>query len=153
MTAAQVFAIANLVALTGWLILMIAGRKPLVASLVTGAILPILFAILYSWLLMSHWSEAKGGFGSLADVQMLFSNEWILLAGWVHYLAFDLFIGSWEVRDAQRFGIPHWAVMPSLVLTFLFGPVGLLLYLVIRMFRIRNLNIEPDGLTSKSHIF
>jgi ABA4-like protein len=143
MTAAQVFSIANLIALTGWLVLIIVGRKMWVAPLVTGAILPLLFAALYSWLVISYWSETKGGFGSLADVRMLFSNEWILLAGWVHYLAFDLFIGSWEVRDAQHFGIPHWAVIPSLILTFLFGPVGLLLYFVIRTLRIRKLNIEP----------
>ena len=58
----------------------------------------------------------------------------MLLAGWTHYLAFDLFIGGWEVRDAQRRGIPHLLVVPALVLTFLFGPAGLLLYLAIRRF-------------------
>lgn len=57
---------------------------------------------------------------------------WLLLAGWVHYLAFDLFIGSWEVRDAQRHGLSHLLVVPCLALTFLFGPVGLLLYLGLR---------------------
>ncbi|HEU6452531.1 MAG TPA: ABA4-like family protein, partial [Gemmatimonadaceae bacterium] len=61
-----------------------------------------------------------------------FENPWALLAGWVHYLAFDLFVGGWEVRDAQRRGIPHLLVVPALVLTFLFGPGGLLLYLAIR---------------------
>ena len=62
-------------------------------------------------------------------MRRLFGDEALLLAGWVHYLAFDLFVGSWEVRDAQRLGIPHLLVVPCLVLTFLFGPVGLLLYL------------------------
>jgi hypothetical protein len=65
-------------------------------------------------------------------VSALFSNPWVLLAGWTHYLAFDLFIGGWEVRDAQRRGIPHLFIVPALVLTFLFGPAGLLLYLAIR---------------------
>jgi len=65
------------------------------------------------------------------------------LAGWVHYLAFDLFIGSWEVRDANRHGIPPWAIIPSLILTFLFGPMGLLLYFLIRIARIRRLIVEP----------
>ena len=51
--------------------------------------------------------------------------------------------GCWEVRDARHHDIPHWAVIPSLILTFLFGPVGLLLYFLIRIFRIRKLNIEP----------
>jgi hypothetical protein len=62
----------------------------------------------------------------------LFRNEYLLLAGWIHYLAFDLFIGSWQVRDAERNGVPHLAVVPCLVLTFLLGPTGLLLYLLIR---------------------
>lgn len=54
-------------------------------------------------------------------------------AGWTHYLAFDLFIGGWEVRDARQRGIPHLLVVPVLVLTFLVGPAGLLLYLAIRL--------------------
>jgi hypothetical protein len=68
-------------------------------------------------------------------VRALFENPWLLLAGWTHYLAFDLFIGGWEVRDAQRRGIPHLLVVPALVLTFLFGPAGLLLYLAISLRR------------------
>jgi Domain of unknown function (DUF4281) len=143
MTAAQVFSIVNFIALAGWLILILLGRRVWVASLLTGAILPLLFAVLYSWMIVSYWPAAKGGFGSLADVQTLFSNEWLLLAGWVHYLAFDLFIGSWEVRDANRHGIPPWAIIPSLILTFLFGPMGLLLYFLIRIARIRRLIVEP----------
>jgi hypothetical protein len=59
-------------------------------------------------------------------------GRWALLAGWTHYLAFDLFIGGWEVRDAQRRGISHLLVVPALILTFLVGPAGLLLYLAIR---------------------
>jgi len=50
----------------------------------------------------------------------------------VHFLAFDLFVGSWEVQDAQRHNIPHWMVVPCLVFTWLFGPVGLVLYLSLR---------------------
>ena len=60
--------------------------------------------------------------------------------GWAHYLAFDLFIGGWEVRDAQRHGIPHLLVVPALVLTFLFGPAGWLLYMGIRRFNARSTN-------------
>ena len=46
----------------------------------------------------------------------------------MHYLAFDLFIGSWEVRDARRHGVPHVLVIPCLLMTFLLGPIGLLAY-------------------------
>ncbi len=62
---------------------------------------------------------------------LLFTDRWLVLAGWVHYLAFDLFIGSWQVRDARRNRVPFVLVVPCLVLTFLFGPIGLLLYLLL----------------------
>jgi hypothetical protein len=65
-------------------------------------------------------------------VARLFENPWMLLAGWTHYLAFDLWIGSWEVRDARAHRIPHWLVLPCLFLTFMFGPAGWLLYVIVR---------------------
>jgi hypothetical protein len=142
MTAEQVFSIANAAALGGWLILVFAGRARWAASLVTGAILPLLFAVLYSGLILAHWGQTEGGFGTLAQVQALFSNPWLLLAGWVHYLAFDLFVGSWEVRDAQRHGISQLLVAPCLVLTFLVGPVGFLLYALVRAGKSRKLRLD-----------
>jgi hypothetical protein len=142
MTPQQVFSIANLVAVAGWLILIVAGRARWAAALVTGAVLPLLFAILYGGLIAAHWGETPGGFSSLIAVQELFSNPWLLLAGWVHYLAFDLFVGSWQVRDAQEHRIPHLAVVPGLILTFLFGPVGLLLYFMIRLGKNRTLRLD-----------
>jgi hypothetical protein len=133
MTAEQMFSICNLIAMAGWLILIFAGKRRWAAPLVAGAILPLLLAIVYGVLVIGHWGESQGGFGSLAGVAALFTNPWLLLAGWIHYLAFDLFIGSWQVRDAARNGISHWWVVPCLVLTFLFGPIGLLLYSILRM--------------------
>ena len=143
MTAEQVFSLANTTALLGWLLLVILGTRRWVAPLITGAILPLLFAVLYASLFVAHWGDTPGGgFGSLAQVSALFSNRWLLLAGWVHYLAFDLFIGSWQVRDAQAHGIRHWFVIPCLILTFLLGPTGLLLYFLIRLARVRSLTLD-----------
>jgi len=71
---------------------------------------------------------SSGGFSSLSAVATLFTQPWLLLAGWMHYLAFDLIVGSWEVSDARERGIPHFAVVPCLVLTFMFGPAGWLAY-------------------------
>jgi|SRR5271165_4827824 len=143
MTPEQVFSLANTTALLGWLLLVILGPRRWVAPLVTGAILPLLFAILYASLLVAHWGDTPGGgFGSLAQVSALFSNRWLLLAGWVHYLAFDLFIGSWQVRDARANNIPHWFVIPCLILTFMLGPTGWLLYFLIRVVRVRSLSLD-----------
>lgn len=134
MKAEQIFSIANLVAMAGWLLLIILPRWKWTRIIVLGATLPLLFSIAYLVLIALFFWRAEGGFGSLPDVMKLFSNEWIALAGWIHYLAFDMFVGAWEVKDAQSRGISHWLVIPCLALTFFLGPIGLLLYFVIRTF-------------------
>ena len=73
-----------------------------------------------------------GSFGSLDSLTLLFTSKQFVLVGWIHYLVFDLFVGAWEARDAARHGISRWVLVPCLLLTFLFGPSGLLLYLVLR---------------------
>jgi Domain of unknown function (DUF4281) len=142
MTPERLFALCNTLALIGWLILTVAGRMRWASRIATGVVIPLVIAILYTGLVAAHWGGAQGGFGTLHGVAELFSNRWLLLAGWIHYLAFDLFIGSWEVRDAQAVGISHFIVIPCLVLTFLFGPAGLLLYFIIRVVRTRALAIR-----------
>jgi len=137
MTPERLFSLCNSFALLGWLILVFAGRKRWAAGLATSVIIPLMIAVLYAGLIAAHWGETKGGFGTLDGVAALFSNHWLLLAGWIHYLAFDLFVGSWEVRDAQALGISHLIVIPCLALTFMFGPAGLLLYFIIRVARAR----------------
>lgn len=130
----------------GWLVLIAAPRWRYGPTLVTGVILPLLFAALYTVLMALYWgSAAGGGFGSIAEVRALFEVPGVLLAGWIHYLAFDLFIGSWEVRDAQERGISHWLVIPCLLFTFMLGPVGLGCYLILRAIRGQGLVLRTGG--------
>ena len=68
---------------------------------IAGTVIPLTLAAIYLTLFVLHARESDGGFSSLAAVAQLFDNRWLLLAGWVHYLAFDLFIGAWETRDAM----------------------------------------------------
>ena len=140
----QVFSLANSVALAGWILLIFGGRARWTANLVCGLIVPVLLACVYTWLILAHWGETAGSFGTLAGVTALFSNPWLLVAGWVHYLTFDLFIGCWELRDARQRGIPHLIAVPCLLLTFLFGPAGLLLYLAVRFAATRTAALQPD---------
>ena len=134
MTAEQLFSLLNLMTMAGWLALLFFPRVRWASTLVP-VVMPSLLAVIYVVLVVATLARSEGGFSSLAGVRALFDNPWMLLAGWTHYLAFDLFIGGWEVRDAQRHGIPHLLVVPALVLTFLLGPAGLLFYLAIRMKR------------------
>ncbi|HMF76184.1 MAG TPA: ABA4-like family protein [Bryobacteraceae bacterium] len=152
MTAEQIFSICSTLALAGWLLLLFAGNSRVhrPVAVISGVILPLTLAVVYTVLVGAHWGDShpgehpggpRGGFSTLAAVAVLFSNQWLLLAGWVHYLAFDLFIGAWEARDARTHGISHLLVIPCLLLTFLFGPVGLLLYLALRAARTKTIAI------------
>jgi len=137
----RIFSLAGMLVMPCWILLAVAPRWPWTQRLVTF-IVPLLIAALYVWLLVAHPMPKGGGFGSLAQVTVLFSSPHALLAGWIHYLAFDLFTGAWEARDAARLGISRWLVLPCLGLTFMFGPAGLALYLLVRLALRRRVGAE-----------
>lgn len=129
MSEAQLFQFASTTALLSWIALVVQPKR---VAPVLRFVVPSALAMLYIWALATAPKNPDGGFGSLAQVKALFTQDRAILAGWVHYLAFDLFIGCWEVMDARERGINHLIVIPCLLLTFIFGPVGLLLYFVLR---------------------
>lgn len=136
MDPAVLFDIANATAVIGWLMLFLSPLKR--GWLVLGArVVGVLLALTYSTLLVSAvagggMSEGSGDFNSLAGITALFARPEGVLVGWVHYLAFDLWVGAWAVEDAERRGLKHWAVVPCLVFIFMAGPLGLLMYLAAR---------------------
>lgn len=132
MSPEKLFSLCSMLVLPGWLLLIFVPRWKWSARIIAGGLIPLALALVYLYLIATNFGKSEGGFGSLDEVLKLFQNPYNLLAGWIHYLAFDLFIGSWEVRDAQRVGVHHLLVIPCLVLTFLFGPIGLLLYFILR---------------------
>lgn len=134
MTPEAVFSAANMLALASWVLLAVRPRAALV-HILTGTVVPVLLAATYALLAALFIWRGPGDFNSLAGVSALFANPWVLLAGWIHYLAFDLLTGVWEVRDAARRGVPHWMVVPCLALTFMLGPAGWLLYRAVRLVR------------------
>ena len=134
MKAEQIFSIANLIAMISWIILIVAPRWIVTRKIILSGAIPLLLSAAYLILIVMFFGKSEGGFDSLANVMKLFTNEWSVLAGWIHYLAFDLFVGTWEVKDAQAKNISHWFVIPCLILTFLLGPIGFLLYSILRVF-------------------
>lgn len=133
MNLETVFSVASGLATIGWLVLAFVPRRfawPVLAARLTALAL----AFGYVALLAAFFTRAEGGFGSLADVAQLFAEPGALLAGWVHYLAFDLLVGSWEREEAIRIGLGPHLLVPSLFLTFMFGPAGWLCFLGLRRF-------------------
>ena len=128
-----VFLICNYGVLPAWLLLAFVPHHALTQKIVHQVWIPCLLGIFYIWAFVSGPPPPEGGgFESLAALSLLFQNPTTLLAGWIHYIAFDLFVGAWQVRDAKRQGINHWLVVPCLLATLMAGPIGLLLYSVLR---------------------
>jgi hypothetical protein len=127
----SLFSLGNMLAISGWLALLASPLLPVAAISYARYVAPGLLAIVYTALIFGFWSRAAGGFGSLDEVAALFESRELLLAGWLHYLAFDLFVGAWEVQRAREAALPFLLVVPCLVLTFLFGPAGLLAFLAL----------------------
>jgi hypothetical protein len=128
MSMPALFSSCNLFAMAGWALLVLAPRWRWTERLVLSGAWSLALSAVYLALVAAYMPGAAGGFGSLAEVKALFAHDGLLLAGWVHYLAFDLLVGALVVRRAREEGLPHLAVVPILVFTFLLGPVGLLLF-------------------------
>jgi hypothetical protein len=140
-----VFLIANQVAVVGWLILLLSWFVPAMRRLIGIALIPLLFAVAYSIIVIGSFGDSGGDFQSLAGVMKLFTSPWAVTAGWIHYLCFDMFIGMWQFTDAKKLGLPFWLMLPVWFLTFMFGPVGLLLYMIIRFTKKRSLVVWSES--------
>jgi hypothetical protein len=131
MTEDHLFTLAHAIAMPAWACLLLAPAWDVGTRRYAGQIAPAALAVLYLALLLTGAPVEGGGFGSLDQVAALFRDRHTVLAGWVHYLCFDLLIGGWQVRDARRRGLPHLAVVPCLLGTLLFGPIGWLSYFLL----------------------
>jgi len=131
MDQAQVFSIVSAIAALQWVLLIVLPKWKVTQWLVNHVAVPLLLSVVYCIYIVGFFSIHGGGFGSIQEVRTLFGNDNLLLAGWVHYLAFDLLIGFSITKSAQANAIPHWLVIPCLALTFMFGPCGYLLYQII----------------------
>jgi len=136
MTTDLLFTLLNLSVMPAWLLLIFAPRWSVTHGFVHSFFYPVLLGCAYLVGIIATLFFGMGGegagFNTIAQVRGIFASDVGVLVGWAHYLVFDLFVGAWEARDAQRRGFNHWLLIPCLLLTFMFGPVGLLLYLGLR---------------------
>ena len=130
MTPDQLFGLANMVALPGWAILIFAPRRWPALHLLPAVVIPLLLSVLYTGLVLRYFAEAGGGYSTLTEVKTLFLSDNVLLAGWAHYLAFDMMIGAAMAARLDRAGVQRLIQGPILIGIFIFGPVGVLLTLI-----------------------
>ena len=126
------FSLASTLAMIGWVVLLLLPRGRPVLDAIPAIIVPMVLSAGYALLVLRHFAGAGGGYGSLADVRALMAPDMMLLAGWVHYLAFDLLIGAALARAMDRDAISRIVQAPLLLLVFLFGPLGYLLIIALR---------------------
>lgn len=113
--------------MVGWALLVLGPRRYGWLNAIPMWIIPAGLSAVYAALVLSRFSGSGGGFDSLDNVAILMSDRWVLLAGWVHYLAFDLFVGSVMAARMDRAGIGRLVQAPILVSTFMLGPLGFLI--------------------------
>ena len=132
MSPDTVFSITSSTAMAGWLLLVLAPRWPALIAFIRLVLIGAL-SLTYAVLIFVYFFRVEGGgFGSIAEVRTLFLDDPVLVAGWVHYLAFDLFIGTWIAVEADKRAYNRLLQAPMLVATFMFGPIGLLLFYLTR---------------------
>lgn len=131
MALETIFQICQALALAGWVCLALA---PVARARLTGTarLIALVLAAAYLIQFFTITTPTGGDFSTLAGVSALFAQPGNVMMGWTHYLAFDLWVGSWEIEDAGRRGMPHWMVLPCLLFTLMLGPIGLLLYFALR---------------------
>ena len=135
----NIYLVANWGVIPFWLLLIFAPNHSLTNFFVQSIIVPMLLAVGYIYLSYNLYLENNifDGFelyGGLDGLYSMFANESLLLIFWLHFLAISLFAGSWIIRDSKRYFIPKIITMPSLILTYFTGPVGILVYWFFRIF-------------------
>ena len=133
------FMAVHAVAAIGWLALLaspwIGGRRAVLAA----RWIAVPLCLLYLLFLLTHLKAIPTDAGyTLEAIARAFDKPVLLLAGWIHYLVLDLFVGSWEAEHSERAGISHAALLPCLFATMMIGPLGLLLYLCVAAWRGRS---------------
>lgn len=125
------FETGNMLALVGWFILIFLPRRWRIIW-IPHFIIPAVLALAYAPLIMANIYTLDGGFSSIESVRALFQNDAMLTAGWLHYLAFDLFVGSWIAVQSDKAGISRIIQPLFLIGAFMFGPIGYLLFIITR---------------------
>ena len=135
----NIYLAANWGVIPFWLLLIFAPNHSLTNFFVQSIIVPMLLAVGYIYLSYNLYLENNifDGFelyGGIDGLYSMFANESLLLIFWLHFLAISLFAGSWIIRDSKRYFIPKIITIPSLILTYFTGPVGILVYWFFRIF-------------------
>ena len=133
MTPTEVFSIANMIAIPMWVLMLFFSKWKVTRFLIDFKVIPLALAFMYAiYIFQAIQISGMMDFGSLTSVITLFTEENAVLAGWIHYLAFDLIVGMWMLDQNKELKINQLVMAPCLFLTFMLGPIGFLLFMIIK---------------------
>ena len=143
----NIYLMANWGVLPFWLLLIILPNHGVTNFLVQSIIAPLLLAGAYAFVAYNIFLEGNildsfELYSGLDGLYSMFSNESFLLVFWIHFLTISLFLGAWITRDSQKYMVPRFFVIISLILTYFTGPAGLLIYWFIRIFFAKKINFN-----------
>lgn len=137
MEVQEMFQMVNAMVLPGWLVLAVFPRRSWRNTVIYS--LAIVLALIYGFYIITGLpSFDLSAFSTLYSVKQLFTMDQVVLAGWVHYLVFDLLVGNWVVNQSVRHRIKHYWIIPCLLFCFMFGPLGYLLFTLIRVLKTKS---------------
>ena len=131
-----------------WLMLVFLPNSKITQIFVNSIILPLILAVAYGYIVYQAILLDEPLFDffklyvSLDDLYTIFATEIFLLVFWLHFLALNLFLGSWVSRDGVKYGMSRGLVFLPLVLIYFIGPIGLVLYWLMRIFYAKKLNLH-----------
>ena len=139
LTLENIYLLANWGVIPFWLLLVIIPNHQITNFFVQSVIIPLLLASGYAYLSYNIYQNENilSGFelySGLDGLYSMFANESLLLIFWLHFLSISLFAGAWIVRDGRKYFIPKIVLIPSLILTYFAGPIGLVIYWFLRIF-------------------
>ena len=143
----NIYLIANWGIIPFWFMLIFFPNNGLTTFFVQSIIVPLILGVAYVYLSYNLYLENDifDGFElykGLDGLYSMFANEYLLLIFWLHFLAISLFAGAWIARDARKYFVPKIITIPSLVLTYFTGPVGLLIYWFFRIFFAKKISFD-----------
>ncbi len=137
MNVDQIFIFASSIAFISWSLLFIYPYSSRIRQILYGGVVTC-FSLLYTGFFICYFDlESFQSFYTLSGLVSLFSNKEAVLLGWIHYLAFDLLAGLYISKDAEKNKLNLWIIRPMFLFTFLAGPLGFLLYTIIRTIKVR----------------
>ncbi len=132
MSNSLLFEIVNAIVLPMWLLLVIIPDHRITKFFIRLPVTPLLLAATYVVVVIPGLQDADYmDFTTLAGLITLFSTEEAVLAGWIHYLCFDLAVGMWLVVQNRQVGLSKWLMLPVLLFTFMMGPAGFMLFFML----------------------